>query len=147
MRKLLPEPRSTSGFTIIELMIVMTVIAILAGMALFGLGKAQQQARDSQRIQTLTGVQSLLERYYGDNQTYPSGGFCSMLSTLSGGNYIASNPNDPSTKGDVCACSKDGNSNPTCNGAKYSYSGGGDSYSMQLTKESGGTTQPLTNPN
>lgn len=61
-----------SGFTIIEVMVVMTVIAVLATMVLYGLGKSQESARDASRMQIMNGVQLGLERYYGDKQAYPA---------------------------------------------------------------------------
>ena len=45
------------GFTLIELMIVITVIAILAAIVLFGLGAAQKNARDVQRVQIMKSMQ------------------------------------------------------------------------------------------
>lgn len=61
------------GFTLIELMIVITVIAILAGMVLFGLGAAQRSARDVQREQIMKAVQTALQQYASDNQgAYPA---------------------------------------------------------------------------
>lgn len=128
----LPRLRGTSGFTLIELMVVMTVIAILATMALYGLGKAQASARDTSRQQIMTGVQTALERYYGDEQVYPDGTFCQIVPILVADKYLDSGPEDP-TKEVVCG-------NGTVGGATYVYSApaDGQSYTLTLTKESGG---------
>lgn len=56
------------GFTLIELMIVITVIAILAAMVLFGLGQAQARARDTQRESNLRAVATALQGYASDHQ-------------------------------------------------------------------------------
>lgn len=82
------------AFTLIELMVVISVIAILATIALFGFGKAQSAARDVQRAQSMNGIQAALERYYGDNGGYPScyinnlSYFSSMMYQLNVGNYL-----------------------------------------------------------
>lgn len=135
----LPRFRGSSGFTLIELMVVMTVIAILATMALYGLGKAQASARDTSRQQIMTGVQTALERYYGDEQVYPPGDFCQIVATLVAGKYLDSGPEDP-TKLPVCPGGVVG-------GATYVYSSpDGQSYTLTLTKESGGSSD-FNSPN
>lgn len=64
--------KNNRGFTLIELMIVITVIAILASMVLFGLGAAQKSARDVQRAQLMKAVQLMLQNYYSDKGSYPA---------------------------------------------------------------------------
>src|SRR3989344_2551264 len=141
------------GFTIIELMVVMTVISILATMALYGLNKSQAAARDAQRQQIMTGLQGTFERFYGDWQRYPIGNscqdLCSVINGLMAGTspYLSSVPIDPGTKTTICndstlACS---GANPTCKGAVYTYTCSNtatfpQSYVLTLTKESGGSS-------
>ena len=64
--------KSQSGFTIIELLIVIAIIAILAGVVLVNFQGAQAKARDSQRLTDLRSLQAKLEEYYHDNSGYPS---------------------------------------------------------------------------
>jgi len=63
--------RSTSGFTIVELLVVIVVIAILVALTLPNLFGLQRRARDDDRKNDLKNVQSALETYYSDNQAYP----------------------------------------------------------------------------
>ncbi len=85
------------GFTLVELMIVMAVIAILATIAFFGLSKAQASARDVSRQQIMNGLRGALERYSGDKGYYPANGpvgntwsgvATSPMDTLLAGTYI-----------------------------------------------------------
>lgn len=62
---------SKSGFTLIEMLIVIAVIAILASVILVGLGPVQKQGRDSRRISDLRQVQNGLELYYNKCGFYP----------------------------------------------------------------------------
>ncbi len=61
-----------SGFTIIELLIVIAIIAILAGLVLNNFQGAQAKARDTQRVTDVNNVHTKLEEYYNDNNGYPN---------------------------------------------------------------------------
>lgn len=63
--------KSVSGFTIIELLIVIVVIAILASISLVSFSGTQARARDSIRIKDLKEVQKVVELYHAQNGSYP----------------------------------------------------------------------------
>lgn len=60
-----------SGFTLIEILIVVAIIAILASVVLVGLGPTQQAGRDARRISDLSEAQNGLELYYNKCGFYP----------------------------------------------------------------------------
>lgn len=60
-----------SGFTIVELLIVIIVIAILAAISLVAYNGIQQRARDSERAQDMASLQKVLELYFIDNGSFP----------------------------------------------------------------------------
>ena len=62
-----------SGFTIIELLIVIAIIGILAGLVLNNFQGAQAKARDVQRRTRVNSIHSKLEEYYNNNGGYPDG--------------------------------------------------------------------------
>lgn len=68
----LTKKRDQAGFTIVELLIVIVVIGILAALVITTYSGIQAKARDSQRQNNLGAVQTQLEAYFQDNQTYPS---------------------------------------------------------------------------
>ena len=61
-----------SGFTIIELLIVIVVIGILAGLVLNAFGNIQERARDTERQNDINTIHTQLELYYTDNSSYPA---------------------------------------------------------------------------
>ena len=67
-------PRKPRGFTIVELLIVIVVIAILAAISVVAYSGIQQRARDSQRENDIKILTKALELYYIDNGKYPPGG-------------------------------------------------------------------------
>lgn len=61
------------AFTLIEMLVVISLIGILAALALVSFGNSQKQARDSQRKSELRQYQTALENYATKNGTlYPS---------------------------------------------------------------------------
>lgn len=60
------------GFTLLELLIVMIIVAILAGMGLVAFGTAQLKARDNRRKQDLSSIVKALETFYNDFGRYPN---------------------------------------------------------------------------
>ena len=60
------------GFTLIEILIVVAIIAILASVVLVGLGPTQQAGRDARRISDLSEIQNGLELYYNAKGQYPA---------------------------------------------------------------------------
>ena len=64
------------GFTLIEILIVVAIIAILASIVLIGLGPAQQSGRDARRLSDLHEIQNALELYYNKCGYYPGTANC-----------------------------------------------------------------------
>lgn len=59
------------GFTIVELLIVIVIIAILAAITLVSYNGITTRARDAARQSDISNVQKLVESYYALNGSYP----------------------------------------------------------------------------
>jgi general secretion pathway protein G len=97
---------SRQGFTLIEILIVVAIIAILASVVLVGLGPTQQAGRDARRLSDLRQTQTGLELYYSKCGYYPGTAACgastaqttwaTMSASLTGTSIgVNSVPNDP----------------------------------------------------
>ncbi len=64
--------RKQSGFTIVELLIVIIVIGILAALVLVTFTGVQQKARNTERTTDIKAVASHLEVYNAQNGFYPT---------------------------------------------------------------------------
>lgn len=64
--------RIRNGFTLVELTVIITVIAILTAIATFGFTQYLKDGRDSQRIGSATSISEALEKYYDEHGEYPS---------------------------------------------------------------------------
>ena len=83
--------KKQAGFTLIELVVVMAIIALLTGLVAFNFQQARQKARDVQRKNDIKNLQKSLELYRLDQnlQRYPA----SLSSLVS--NYMNELPMDP----------------------------------------------------
>lgn len=64
--------KRSEGFTIVELLIVIVVIAILATLVIVTFSGIQQKARDSQRQTDINALDSHVEAFYAENGAYPT---------------------------------------------------------------------------
>lgn len=91
------ERERQRGFTLIELMIVVAIIAILAGILIPNFVNARAQAQTAACESNLRQIATALELYYADNQVYPPSG-SAVPDTLKGANgvyYLNNTPKDP----------------------------------------------------
>src|ERR1700693_4478315 len=84
---------SSAGFTLLELLVVMTIIGILAAIAVPALRDSPQRAREATLKEDLFTMRSVIDQYHGDKGSYPPD-----LATLVSAGYIRKIPIDPMTK-------------------------------------------------
>ena len=84
--------RGTSGFTLIELMIVMSLIVVLAGITISVNANGQTRAREAVLKEDLFRMRDAIDQYYADKDAYPP-----TLEDLVSAKYLRAVPNDPFT--------------------------------------------------
>lgn len=121
--------QNTSAFTLIEILIAISIIAILIIIPFFAFSRVLADSRDNDRKDKANNIQAALEQYRSDNGMYPD-----SLSDLVDEGYLAAIPLDPF----------DGRSVPGTNGAltydfedNYSRSPDGQSYDLIVPLENG----------
>lgn len=65
------DNRKLNGFSLIELLVVITIIAVLIGAGTFSWNNAQKKSRDNSRKADLKTIQQALEAYLQENGKYP----------------------------------------------------------------------------
>jgi general secretion pathway protein G len=86
------KQKKSRGFTLIELMIVISVILILVSVALPAYNQSIWRARESVLKQNLFSLRSVISQYTLDKQKAPQ-----SLQDLVSGGYFKQIPNDPMT--------------------------------------------------
>ncbi|HEY3054676.1 MAG TPA: type II secretion system protein [Thermoanaerobaculia bacterium] len=64
--------RGQRGFTLIELMVVVTIIGILAGIAVVNVKHAQRKAREAALKKDLHDMREAIDNFYADKQRNPA---------------------------------------------------------------------------
>lgn len=85
--------RCEGAFTLIELMIVMSLIVILAGIGLTLYGNSVTRAKEATLKEDLFGMRDALDQYYADQNKYPP-----SLEELVSAKYLRAIPVDPFTQ-------------------------------------------------
>lgn len=81
------------GFTLVELLVVISIIGVLATLVLLQLGTARSKARDAKRISDINQIRSAVEQYFEDN----GGKYPVAVSLANLGKYMTQVPVDPLT--------------------------------------------------
>jgi len=106
-----------NGFTLIELIVVVTIIAVLTVIGVISYSGTNSRARDSRRMADLEKIRIALELYRQNvGSTYPT------MNTLVTEKYLQSEPLDPKT------------------GIKYTYNRSGYSYTVDAIVEDSGSS-------
>ena len=84
--------RSSSAFTLVELMVVMSLVVILAGIGLALHANSQTRAREAVLKEDLFRMRDALDQYYADKNAYPP-----TLEELVAQKYLRAIPQDPFT--------------------------------------------------
>jgi general secretion pathway protein G len=84
--------RGANGFTLIELMIVVSIIGILATLAVPSYQSSVVKAKEAALRQDLSTLRDVLDQHKADQGKYPP-----SLSALVGAGYLRAIPKDPFT--------------------------------------------------
>jgi general secretion pathway protein G len=86
-------PRDAGGFTLVELLIVISLISILAAMGLVQYKNSVVSSREAVLRTDLFRMRDAIDQYYADKGKYPS-----ALDSLVSDGYMRKVPEDPITK-------------------------------------------------
>ena len=125
-----PMPKSTTGFTLVELLVVISIITLLASVIMASLNSARFKARDARRRSDVNQLRSAIILYY-DKYDVPPATDGNMRYCLGhgdigtcwpgSGNYHGSTDLDNKIKEFLTTIPDDPLNNTSCNGDAYMY--------------------------
>lgn len=78
-----------AGFTLIELMVTISIIGVLMAIGVVSYTHANRNARNARRAADIEQVRSALEMYRNDHPQYPAGNnWTNLINTLNDGGYL-----------------------------------------------------------
>jgi len=123
-----------SGFTLIELMVVLSIIVILATMGVTQYRTSITRSKEAVLKEDLFRLRDAIDQYYADKNAYPS-----SLDGLVSEGYLRKMPKDPFTDSDqswqAVPAEPDPN-NPTAEPGVYDVKSGSDGTALDGTKYS-----------
>jgi general secretion pathway protein G len=129
---MLQTMRRRAGFTLIELMVVMALISVLAGMGVVQYRNSIVRAKEAVLQEDLFRMRDAIDQYYADKAKYPLN-----LDALVSEGYMRAVPKDPFTNGtdtwQTIPSDPDPN-NPTGEIGIYNVKSGSDGTSLDGTK-------------
>lgn len=130
------------GFTLLELLVVISIMGILMTLGMVAFSTAQKKGRDAKRTGDIKAMQNAFEQYYADPVNMSKYGTCDEMSAAP---YFANGarPKDPKTGADYdcfvspaayCICAKlddtTGGNAGVSSGVNCAYGAGGGYYCL-----------------
>jgi len=114
--------KTNKAFTLIEVLVVATIIGLLTTIGVVTYQQATKKGRDGKRKSDLSQIQGALEIYRNDSTSYPATIPFGTTWTVSGNTYMRKVPDDPKS------------------GYSYNYNSDGTTYNLCAYLESKSTS-------
>ncbi len=121
------QPETRKGFTLIEVMVVIAIIAVLMSGGVLAFVNAQKNSRDARRIRDIRAISQALEQYRNTNGTYPT-----AATSINNSTYFGSGttPTDPTATKSYTIALDATNGTGYCVCAMYDVLGKGNSTTL-----------------
>lgn len=110
------------AFTLIEVLVAVTIVAVLTAIGAVSYSSANRNSRDAKRLADVEDIRTALEMYRADNGHYPdtSAGLSALTDGVDGDIYLVTIPQDPKSSSSGC---------------DYEYISDGQSYTLGVCLE------------
>ncbi len=124
-----------SGFTVLEVLIVIAVFGLLATLAVLSLNSARARVRDAQRLSDVSTISAALSRHWLERATYPASAGVALGAPGSNTEVLSAGGFELRDKAQVPIYLNRLPTGPNVN-EFYRYKGGANGYSVRFVTES-----------
>lgn len=128
--------RKKNGFTLIELIITLTIIGVLSAILIPSFGKIQTSAKETAAKANTHALQMAIESHLISHSTYPQttkAGITDLITTLTSSGELKKAPQNPFTATPYTDAD-------TAGKLTYTYNKATDTYTLTLKNKTGTTT-------
>jgi prepilin-type N-terminal cleavage/methylation domain-containing protein len=145
----MPNIKLQKGFTLIELMVVITIIGVVFGIVISSANQIKKSTRDAQRKSDIAKIQQYLQSYYTDQGYFPQNGQVTPGGSISNGGvtYLFPIPSDPvSSNPNYCylAYKNSNGIDPNCDNSDTSPANRCNYYQLYAKMETTGNRNPVS---
>jgi prepilin-type N-terminal cleavage/methylation domain-containing protein len=127
--------KNKKGFTLLELLVAMAIIAVLLALAVYGILQVQRNSRETQRIKALQDISIAIQSYYNRFGQYPDKvDFNTELATICIATSCATQKEEVNLKNSARYTTS---GKTDVNGALYHYNLLSDGYQLGYCQENG----------
>ena len=126
--------KNKKGFTLLEILIVLVILGVIAGLAIPAYQGSVEKSRSQEALQTLGAIRESLLRYFALNNTYANASYCPVAANQNALDYCDTTNNGGQNVHFTYAISNTGPNGFTATATRNAVDGGDGTSTIKLNQ-------------